>query len=869
MKAINIRAEHLHNPIGVDIVYPYISWNCQGGKQQTAYEVEVFRVRDSDAESSAGENRRKVWETGKVSSSAMSTQIQYEAGSRNRIYYRIRLWDETDTPGEWSGEQFYEMGLLSEKDWSAEWINPELNCDPEAHKPASYLRTTFEAKKGRQARLYITCHGLYEAYINGQRAGDFVLAPGSYDYSKHIAYQTYDVTGLLAEGQNEVQVILGDGWYRSVSGVDGDRNLYGQDIALLFQLEVDGHVVCRSDENWQASQEGPLRENDMQQGETVDARITEPGNFHEVKVEHFPKDNLTCSNALPIRERERYTGKLIATPNRQKVLDFGQNLAGYVEITLTAKAGQKLTLSAGETLDENGNFTQENFQDRKRHKEGGTNQRVTYTCRDGENHYKSRFTIWGFRYVLVETDMETDIKLGSAETADRLPPIDLEAASFTAIAVYSDMAETAAFTCSDERINQLFSNCMWSMKSNFCDVPTDCPTRERAAWTGDMGVFIDTGLTLMDCYTVVRKWLAECRLAQYEDGRIANIAPRNNNPGFFSGLLAGSVGWGDACILVPYAMYQRTGDTRILTENYEMMTKWYAYLQDRAKKKPANPIKRLKKMKYRDYIIETGVDYGEWCEPDVESTSAMRTPQGKIATAYLSYSGKVLSEIANVLGKAEDADRFMEVSEKAKLGFREIAAEDGRIRSDRQADYVRAITFDLLSEEEKVTAAKDLNDLVVQNQYHPNTGFLSTPDLCRVLADYGYVETAYKVLLSEDMPGWLYEVKKGATTIWENWNGIDEDGKPSASLNHYSKGAIAGWLVSDVCGIQLAGGKLTIAPKPDPSLAYVKAVYHSPYGTIESGWEYEDGEVKYHFTIPANVEAEVIYPDGVKEKMYG
>lgn len=400
------------------------------------------------------------------------------------------------------------------------------------------------------------------------------------------------------------------------------------------------------------------------------------------------------------------------------------------------------------------------------------------------------------------------------------------------------------------------------MKSNFCDVPTDCPTRERAAWTGDMGVFIHTGLTLMDCYTVVRKWLAECRLAQYEDGRIANIAPRNNNPSFFSGLLAGSVGWGDACILVPYAMFLRTGDVRILEENYEMMTRWYAYLIERGKKKPANPVKRLKRIPYRDYIIETGIDYGEWCEPDVESTSAMRTPQGKIATAYLSYSGKLLAEIAAILGKESDAAHFRDVSEKARCGFRSIATKEGKIASERQADYIRAITFDLLDEKEKQEAAKDLKELVENCGYHLNTGFLSTPDLCAVLADYGYVETAYKVLLSEELPGWLYEVKKGATTIWENWDGIDENGKPSASLNHYSKGAIAGWLIQDVCGIKLLNGKLTISPKPDPALSFAKAVYRSPFGEIKSEWNYEEGQVRYHFEIPANLEAEVQLPDG-------
>ena len=289
-----------------------------------------------------------------------------------------------------------------------------------------------------------------------------------------------------------------------------------------------------------------------------------------------------------------------------------------MEFTVNAHKGDKMILTHGEALDENGNFTAENFQDRKRHKEGGTGQRVIYTCKEGENHYESRFTIWGFRYAKVETEM------------------DLSSARFTSIAVYSQMDQLGRFECSNPDVNKLVENSIWSQKSNFCDVPTDCPTRERAAWTGDMGVFVETGLFFEDCYSVIRKWLGECRLNQHEDGKVANIAPKNNVPSFFSGLLAGSVGWGDTSIIVPYSLYRRYGNQRILEENYEMMQKWYHFLESRANS---------------EYAIETGVDYGEWCEPDVDSTMAMRTPQGKVATAYFARSGRMLSEISEILGK--------------------------------------------------------------------------------------------------------------------------------------------------------------------------------------------------------------------------
>lgn len=877
MRAIRLRTEYMENPIGIDIREPYLSWNCSGGKKQTAYEIRAVS------------GNRVIWNSGKVAARRMNAYLGVKAGSRQRVYWQVRLWDEGDRAGDWSEEAFFEMGLLEREQFVAKWINPEPDNtlgagserNPQPHKPASYLRTSFRLEKDffqgdtsqrkrREARLYITCHGLYEAFLNGKRVGDFVLAPGTSTYDKRLAYQTYDVTELLQEGENEVQVILGDGWYRSCSGVDGDRNLYGEDVALYFQLEVDGRAVCVSDESWAASQNGPIREDDMQQGEVVDARLEEIGEYHGVRVEEFGTENLVCSNCVPVVEAERFAGKLLRTPNGETVIDYGQNLAGYIEFTVHAHAGDRIVLTHGETLDEDGNFTAENFQDRKRHKEGGTRQQVVYICKEGENHYKSKFTIWGFRYAKVETD------------------VDLSDAVFTSIAVYSRMEQLGRFECSNPDVNKLVENSIWSQKSNFCDVPTDCPTRERAAWTGDMGVFAGTGIYLEDCYPVIRKWLGECRLNQYEDGKVANIAPRNNNPSFFTKMLAGSVGWGDACIIVPYVLYKRYGDMRILEENYEMMGRWFAYLESRAGQKelpgaqalpnPAQipeeyrsmaanlPKEKLAEMMkkfsqanpYAAYAIETGVDYGEWCEPDVENTSAMGRPQGKVATAYFARSGQMLAEIAGILGKEEDAARYLEIAEKAKMAFRHMATENGRIQSDRQAEYVRAISFDLLDEQGERQAAADLNQLVIKNDYHLNTGFLSTPSLCGVLAENGYVDTAYRLLLQDTMPSWLYAVKKGATTIWETWDG-------TASLNHYSYGAVCGWLFSGVCGIRLEQGHITIQPTPHEALRYARASYLSPLGEIVSGWRYEGKKLVYEIEIPSNAEANVILPDGRRE----
>ena len=830
MQAIRLKTEHMKNPLGIDVTRPYLSWNCHGGVKQSAYEI---RAMEGDT---------LLWSSGKVSGSNMYTYYGGDVQSRQQVTWNVRLWDENDESGEWSSPATFETGLLKQEDFCAKWVNPELETDSQKRQSASVLKKTFQVKQGKSARAYITCHGTYEAYLNGKRIGNFVFAPGTGNYQEKLSYQTYDVTALLQDGENEIRVILGDGWYRSAAGVEGVRNLFGTDISLYLQLEVDKQTVCVSDETWQATQSGPIVESDMCQGEIYDARKEELTDWHEVKIEEFGTTNLVCSNSVPIEEFERFEGKIITTPNGERVIDFGQNIAGYVEFEVTAHAGQTIMLQHGETLDENGNFTIENYQPGERHVEGGIFQKVTYICKEGKNIYKPHFCIFGFRYAKLETDVE------------------LSGAKFTAIAVYSKMEQTAEFECSDAGVNQLFKNSIWSQKGNFCDVPTDCPTRERAGWTGDAGVFVNTGLYLMDCYPVFRKWLGECRINQYPEGQIRNISPINNNESFFGKLLSGSAGWGDASVIVPYTMYQRYKDVRILEENYEMMKGWAGYLENRAK--AGSTTEEAQKNPYKDYCIDNGVDYGEWCEPGVGVEGVEQNGQTGVATAYLSYSAGMLSKIAQILGKEEDAKHFAEVSEYAKKAFQFTQTDNGKITSERQCMYVRPLAFGLLEEKDAVQAAADLNKLVIKNGYHLNTGFLSTPFLCEMLTKYGYVETAYRLLLQDTIPSWLYEVKMGATTIWETWDGVKEDKTVHASLNHYSYGAISGWMIGGICGIRVEGAEVTIAPQPCPLLKYAKASYQSPIGKIESSWRYEGEQVKYEIVIPANVSAKIVLPDG-------
>ena len=832
MKAAQLKTAHLEKPLGIDIRRPLLTWVCVGGEKQTAYQIAAFV------------DGNEVWSSGKVNSSAMRAVYDGPAESRAHVNWQIRLWDENGVEGE-ASESWFEYALLKKSDFIAKWINPEVEAhDPKQFQPASVLTRDFWLDSTENARIYATSHGVYSLVVNGRRVKENILTPGTSEYWSRLPYQTFDVSTCLQVGRNKIEVTLGDGWWRGCNGNNGTRNVFGTDIAFLLQLEVNGEVKLVTDNMWMASQSGPIRFNDLQLGERVDARM-EPTDFHYVKMEDFGYANLVCANTVPIKEKESFSAKFIRTPSGKTVLDFGQNLAGYVSFRVNAKAGQTIRLTHGEFLDKNGEFSDDNLQTHGR-KDGPLHQVVEYICKDGMNEYTPALCIFGFRYVLVETD------------------INIDGGEFISHAVYSDMAETASFTCDIPMVNQLFHNAVWSQKSNFVDIPTDCPQRERSGWTGDAGLFCRTGLTLMDSYPVYARWLAECRVDQHSNGRVANIAPRRSSkPGFFEALFDGSCGWGDASVIVPYTMYKLYGDRQIVEENYEFGKRWLKYCEKKAKKSRLK--NKFKRNPHQKYIVDTGIHWGEWLEADVSVEESMRNMIQNgvpdIATAYFAQSCRMMSEMATVLGESEDAKKYSELYEKVNAAYHSIELSDGHIRSERQCRYVRPLQMGLLTEQEAKDAALDLNALVVKNGYRLNTGFLTTAHLCRVLADYGYVETAYRLLLQEDTPGWLYQVKQGATTIWESWEG-NTGGNGTASLNHYSKGAVVSWLIEGVCGIRYDSGRLTIRPQPHPLMRHAEASYDSPNGRIECAWRYVDDKVEYTVTIPVNTTAEFVAQNG-------
>ncbi len=842
MKIADLQVNHMEDPCGIDGRDITIRWKLEGGKKQTAYDVVVRDISDAEQE-------KEIEATGKVAGGLMSYHLKNAIPYRTKAEIILRVWDESDIASDES-RMLVTTGIEKEA-WQAKWIDPEKEHVPEERQRASYLKKTFTLTEEdivkaqtKGAYLYATCHGLMDLTINGKEITDHQLMPGTEQYDKRLLVETIPVETFLKTGENEIVVSLGDGWYRGSMGNSQAKNVHGSDIGLLAQLEIAGKPVCLTDETWQATQNGPIGLNDFMAGEEYDARSEELSDFHEVKVRDFGYENLICRDTVPVVPKETFQAKWLENPKGEKILDFGQNLVGYVMLDFEGCAGKEMTLTHGEALDADGNFTIANFQNPK----VATKQEVHYICKDGHNTYHPTKTYMGFRYVKVEADF------------------DIDPSAFTAVAIYSDMKETATFSCGVEEVNQLFKNALWSMKGNFVDVPTDCPTREKSGYSGDCQAYIHTAMYLMDCYPVYAKWIREQAAGQYEDGVVPQVAPKCTPAGQKEKLMGmmeidGGIGWSDAFEIVPFRLMQRYGDDDLIRENYQALKKWTEYEIDRAKETRLINKTSLPK-KYRQYMIDTGWMWGEWLEPNQDSASYMKNLVMKgdpeVGTAFFYLHLVYMRKMAEHLGQKEDAARYQEIAEKAKEAYRAVYLENGRVKEEkRQCRFVRPIAHDLLSEEEKKQTASNLAEKIRKNENHLNTGFLTTHELCRSLSHYGQKETAYDLLLQKNMPGWLYAVTKGCTTIPEDWNCFDKDGNPKDSFNHYSYGAIVGWLMDSACGIIVEDGAITIAPQPDARLGYANATYDSPYGKIGSAWKCEQDRIVYTFEIPANMTATV------------
>ncbi len=838
MRAIHLRTEYLKDPMGIDIVSPRLFWNCEGGVAQTAYQI----VAESDD--------TQVWDSGKVESVFMRCTYPQPLRARQRVTWKMRLWDENGEPGEWSEPAFFETGLLSASDWKAKWIAGNYKVNKKRRYPVDCFHRSFSAGEVKKARLYASACGVYEGRLNGKRIGNFILAPGVTDYRKRVQAQVYDVTQLLQEGENELSFQLADGWYRGSCGAWGLKNQYGTQTKLIARLELtmaDGSLqTIATDESWQWSNDGPIRFADNKDGEIVDAGLT-PSYSGRAKVTTHSTIP-AASNNVSVTEHERLKPKRITTPSGKTVLDFGQNIAGYIQFSVTAKAGQRIFLRFGEMLDESGEFTQKNIQCVSK-KITTPLQQVDYICKDGENHYKTTFAIFGFQYVLVETE------------------VPFQAEDFTAIAVYSDIEQTGQFESSNTLLNRFVEATVWSAKGNHADIPTDCPTRERHGWSGDAQIFFETASYLFDFASFSKKYLNDMYDWQRRDGCLPQIAPYGGVD-FYMNVMNGSVGWSDAGILIPYRYWKQYDDCQILADYYDRMKRYAEFMIRRCGKRSllAKPLGL--KGEAKKFAVNAGQSYGEWAEPaDVHPNkwTDMVYPHPEESTAYTAYVLGLMAEIAEELGKLEDSALFRRYSEGCKKAYQAMAEKESfTLDTDRQARLVRPLSFGLLDEKQSEFAKKRLIQALEHYGWRLGTGFLSTPLILDVLSDID-IEAAYRLLENEEMPGWLAMPKNGATTVWESWEGTHAQGG-IASLNHYSKGAVCQWLFKTMCGIRVDGeNHFIIAPRPGGHFAYAKASYTSIYGRVESGWEAADEGYLLTVVIPANTSADILLPNGRRE----
>ena len=837
MNAIRLKTEYLFNPLGIDIQRPRLMWNCDGGVKQTAYQIVT-----------------EQWDSGKVESATMWVVYPLELTSRERVNWRVRLWDENGAPGEWRAA-FFEMGLLEKTDWHAKWIAGDYAVDKKQRYPVDCFRRVFQATKPvEKARLYITACGLYEARLGGEKVGNFCLAPGHTDYRKRVQYQTYDVTGQLEEGENELTVQLADGWYRGACGAWGRKNQYGSETKLLAQLEItyaDGSAAAVfTDQTWQWSNDGPIRFADNKDGEVVEAFRTPMYTGQAKLTKHAVTP--TASNNVPVTEHERFTPVITEAPNGKRLLDFGQNLAGYVEFTVRARVGQRMVWRFGELLDTEGNLTLKNIQLSRK---GYTTplQQIEYTCGEGVNHYKTRFAVFGFRYAEVETDVE------------------LCAEDITAIAVYSDLERTGDFSSSNALLDQFFRATVWSAKGNHLDVPTDCPTRERHGWTGDAQIFARTACYLFDFAPFARKYEHDLTDAQHRSGCFTQIAPVGGVD-FYMNNMDGSAGWSDAGVLIPWVIYSQYGDKRILADNYDAMRRYARWKMGTVGKWYPTAVPTGAGLKTARAISNYGQSYGEWAEPaDVNAfrVADFVSPHPEETTAYIVYLLRHMEKIARLLGKTEDAAEYAANAERVKAGYQMLVrSKKFALNTDRQAKLVRPLYMDLLDEQQTAFAQQRLLKALDAYGWRLGTGFLSTPLILYVLADMD-IAYAYRLLENEEIPGWLSMPKAGANTIWEAWEGPNSTSGGIGSLNHYSKGAVVEWLFTTMCGIRLSGeNRFVIAPRPGGHFTHAEASYVSAFGLVKSGWKRAEGKTVYTIVVPANCAALVRLPGGRTETVH-
>jgi alpha-L-rhamnosidase len=865
LEAANLRCEYLTDPLAVDTARPRLSWELTATGErrdlsQAAYELLV-------SSSPSFDDQTLLWDTGKVAS-GRTCQIEY-AGPRlkprQQVFWRVRAWDNKGGAGDWSPAATWSAGLLAQEDWGgAQWIqDPAPPTKDTSPLPAPMMRRAFrvEGRAPVRAVVYATALGLYELSLNGKRIGNHLLAPEWTDYAKRVQYQAYDVSTLVHEGDNCIGAILGDGWYAGKIGLahivpkGPERAIYGREPKLLLRLcitDAQGRETSIvSDGSWQSTLDGPIRTDDLLDGETYDTRQDIPGwntaapepaldakSWRPAAPVFIPQVAIVAQPNEPIRlTRELHAVALTEPKPGVFVYDLGQNMVGHCRWTFAGTPGTAVTLRHAEVLNQDGTIYTANLR--------GAAQTDRHTfATDKPETCEPRFTYHGFRYVEV-----TGLSSKPALSA------------LTGRVSNSGCTEPSTFECSDPMVNRLWQNILWTQRGNLMGVPTDCPQRdERCGWMGDILAFAPTACFNMDMAAFLTKWVPDTRDAQAKDGRFADFSPHPYEPDKrFSGVPA----WGDAGVFVPWVAYQYYGDTRILADQFDAAVRWIEYIHSK------NPDLLWKNSR--------GNDYGDWLNADTLKLEGWpkkgaEVPKDVFATMYFFRSTQIVADMAKVLGRDADATKYGELADKIPEAFvaAYVKAADGDaaiLKGDTQAGYALALHFGLIPEPLQAAATQRMVERFKPYDGQISTGFHSTLPLMTQLSQRGHNDEAYRLLLNRKMPSWGYEIDHGATTIWERWDGyVEGRGFQDPGMNsfaHYAIGSVGEWLFATMLGIKAdepGFAKVTIAPHPGPGIEWAKGTYRSIRGPIGVEWHQGQAGLRLSVTIPPNVAASVVLP---------
>lgn len=906
---VGLRCEQRTNPIGVGEPSPRLSWVLDSerrGERQTGYRVLV-----SSSPQRLAADEGDLWDSGRVEGAACQVAYAGRAlSSRQGCWWKVMAWDRDGRAGAWSESATWEMGLLEPGDWSGQWVeagasaaeavieraeyvtidggvrkdvtdvvrgmiergepivasNEALGGDPArdvrkkleihyrvgaarlrtevaengtgalARQRMPYLRKGFRVEREvASARVYATALGVYELHLNGQRVGDEYFAPGWTDYRRRVQYQTYDVTRQMKAGENVLGAMVGPGWFSGRAGLFHIREFYGRTPALLAQLEImytDGTTErIVSDGSWMRH-DGPIMAADMMDGEIYDATSavenwsragTHPGGWSPVTVRE-ERRNLEAQRDPPVRVLRELRDVLLSEPAPGRwTFDLGQNMVGVVRVRVNEAPGTVLTIRHAEMLNADGTIYTENLR--------GAAATDMYICRGGGvEEWQPRFTFHGFRYVEIT---------GLNDLTNRPPP------RVTGVVLGTDVPKVGEFACSDERLNQLQSNIEWGLHGNYLSIPTDCPQRdERMGWMADTQVFVPTAAWNNDIQGFMSKWMMDVDDAQREDGAHSDVAPVTR------GLSYGTPAWADAGTVVPWAVYQFYGDERILERHIDGMMRWVDWCGEHS----------------TDLIRDKdrGNDYGDWL------AIGSNTPKDLIGTAYFAHSADIVSRSLRVLGRDAEALKYEQLFEEIRAAFQKKYVErDGRIFGDTQTCYILALRFNLLPKEMRAGAVNRLIADIASKDWHISTGFVGVSMLLGVLSEAGRNDAAYRVLMQDTFPSWLFSVKHGATTIWERWDGwTPERGMQDPgmnSFNHYALGSCGQWFYEGIGGIRRAEpgfSRFTMRPAVSGPLEWASVAFESVHGRIESNWRKRADGLSLRVRVPVNTTATVHVPAG-------